>query len=412
MGNVIIGQSGGPTAVINSSLAGAVWAAKKAGVNKIYGMHYGIEGFLKEDIIDFDDYIDSFDDLSLLKRTPSAFLGSCRYKLPKIEGNESVYENMFRILEKYDIDRFLYIGGNDSMDTINQLSIYAKDHNKPQRFVGIPKTIDNDLPITDHTPGYGSAAKYIATSMKEMIRDNESFGANDPKVCVIEIMGRNAGWLTAAAALAKSEDCSGPDLIYLPEKAFDMDTFIKRVGELGKEKTSIIIAVSEGAHLEDGTMVCELGDYMSFVDAFGHKQLTGCSKVLANQIAKTYGWKSRAIEFSIMQRCATHMASRADIDEAYNVGYTACKAVLEGETAKMATIKVLGREPYIVSYDLVDVNLIANQEKKFPDEWITADGTYVTDDFITYATPLIIGDIAPHYAAGLPVHMTLDKKIR
>ena len=201
-GNAVVGQSGGPTAVINSSLAGAIRAAKDHGVKKVYGMHHGIEGFLNDDVIDMDIYFDDLYELSLLKRTPSAFLGSCRYKLPEIEGNEDIYEKMFLLMEKYDIEYFLYIGGNDSMDTIKQLSDYAAMHGKHQKFIGIPKTIDNDLPVTDHTPGYGSASKFIATTMKEIIRDNESFGASEPKLCVVEIMGRNAGWLTAAAALA------------------------------------------------------------------------------------------------------------------------------------------------------------------------------------------------------------------
>ncbi len=407
MGNVIIGQSGGPTAVINSSLAGAIKAASLAGVPKIYGMHYGIEGFLQGDIIDLSDYITDFGDLSLLKRTPSAFLGSCRYKLPKIEENEDVYEKMFQIMDEYDIEYFLYIGGNDSMDTIKMLSDYASSHGKPQKFMGIPKTIDNDLPITDHCPGYGSAAKYMATTIKEIIRDNESFGASKPTIVIAEIMGRNAGWLTAAAALAKDADCVGPDLIYLPEVPFDVDKFVETVTDLSKKKNSILVAVSEGVHLADGTLVCELGDSPDYVDAFGHKQLSGCARVLANKIASATGYKTRAIEFSLMQRCATHMASRSDIDEAYDTGFTACKAALNGESGKMVTINVVSREPYLVQYDISDVHGIANVEKTFPLEWITEDGTNVTDDYITYAKPLIIGTLTPYYMSGIPHHMTL-----
>lgn len=412
MGNVIIGQSGGPTAVINSSLAGAIKAAKIAGINKVYGMHYGIEGFLQGNIVDMDDYIIQMSDLSLLKRTPSAFLGSCRYKLPKIEDNEAIYERIFSILDEYDIEYFLYIGGNDSMDTIKQLSIYAADHGKKQKFMGIPKTIDNDLPITDHTPGYGSAAKYIATAMKEIIRDNESFGASKPTVCIVEIMGRNAGWLTAASSLSCDADCDGPDLIYLPEIPFDMDSFMKTAINLASWKKSIVIAVSEGIHLEDGTFVCELGDKPEYVDAFGHKNLTGCSRVLANNISRETGLKTRAIEFSTIQRCATHMASRADVDEAYNVGYIACQAAINGETGKMVTIRVVEREPYLVRYDLSDINEIANLEKKFPLSWITKEGTYVTEDYLNYAKPLIIGTLTPYYAGGIPKHMALKHKRR
>ncbi len=412
MGNVIIGQSGGPTAVINSSLAGAIKAAKERGVPKIYGMHHGIEGFMKQDFIDIDDYLFDLNDLSLLKRTPSAFLGSCRYKLPEIEGHEPYYEQMFRIMDEWDIEYFLYNGGNDSMDTIMKMSRYARENGKKQKFMGIPKTIDNDLAVTDHTPGYGSAAKFIATTMKEIICDNESFGANDPKICIVEIMGRNAGWLTAASALAHDSEGSGPDLIYLPEIDFDEEKFLTNVRDLLKTKTSIVIAVSEGVHFADGKMVCEVGNENAFVDAFGHKQLSGCCKVLQKMIAKEFNIGSRAVEFSILQRSATHLASRTDVDEAYNAGYTACEAAISGETGKMITLHVQQREPYIVSYEATDIDKIANVEKKMPLEWITKDGTYVTEDFIRYVKPLVIGSLTPYYAGGLPKHMSLKHKRR
>ena len=412
MGNVIIGQSGGPTAVINSSLAGAIKAAKEKGVPKVYGMHHGIEGFLKQDFIDIDDYLFDLNDLSLLKRTPSAFLGSCRYKLPEIEGHEPYYEQMFRIMDEWDIEYFLYNGGNDSMDTIMKMSRYARENGKKQKFMGIPKTIDNDLAVTDHTPGYGSAAKFIATTMKEIICDNESFGANDPKICIVEIMGRNAGWLTAASALAHDSEGSGPDLIYLPEIDFEEEKFLTNVRDLLKTKTSIVIAVSEGIHFADGKMVCEVGNENAFVDAFGHKQLSGCGKVLQKMIAKEFNIGSRAVEFSILQRSATHLASRTDVDEAYNAGYTACEAAINGETGKMITLHVQQREPYIVSYEATDIDQIANVEKKMPLEWITKDGTYVTEEFIRYVKPLVIGTLTPYYAGGLPKHMSLKHKRR
>ena len=251
-GNIIVGQSGGPTAVINSSVAGVFSAAKKLGVEKIYGMVHGIQGFLEENIVDLKDEIKDEVDVELLKRTPSAYLGSCRYKLPKIEENKEVYEKIFQILEKNNIEAFFYCGGNDSMDTIKMLSEYAADHGKSQRFIGVPKTIDNDLPITDHCPGYASASKYIATSMKEIIRDNASFGADKPTICIVEIMGRHAGWLTAAAALSRGEDCSGPDAIYVPERTFDIEKFMKKVKHLAATKASVGIAVSEGLSLADG----------------------------------------------------------------------------------------------------------------------------------------------------------------
>ncbi len=402
-GNIIYGQSGGPTAVINSSLAGAIEASKEAGVKKIYGMHYGIEGFLHEDIIDLRDHVKDAADISLLRRTPSAFLGSCRYKLPKIEGNEDVYEKIFEILEKYDIQYFLYNGGNDSMDTVKMLSDYARMHNKPQKFMGVPKTIDNDLPVTDHCPGYGSAAKYIATSLKEIMVDSDCYGPYRTSVCIVEIMGRHAGWLTAAAALGNNK----PDLIYLPEVNFDPDDFIKRIKKLAETKSSITVAVSEGIKLEDGRFVCELGSSSDKLDAFGHKQLSGVGTYLAALISDKTGIKARAIEFSTLQRCASHVVSRTDADEAYNAGYLAAKKAFEGCTGSMITIKVESRAPYLVSYSNFDIHEIANVERKVPLEWITEDGTYVSDEFIAYARPLIMGEIEPYYSEGVPQHLSL-----
>lgn len=411
-GNIIVGQSGGPTAVINSSLAGVIKASWKAGIRRIYGMHHGIEGLLNEDIIDIEDYVTSSQDLSLLKRTPSAFLGTCRYKLPPVEGNEKIYEKIFDILDKKNIEFFLYNGGNDSMDTIKMLSDYATHHNKKQKFMGIPKTIDNDLPMTDHCPGYGSAAKYIATSMKEIIRDNESYGVSKPTICIVEIMGRHAGWLTAAAALSKDIDCNGPDLIYLPEVPFDIDSFIGKINELveKQKKKSIVIAVSEGLKLADGRFVCELGTVNDHIDAFGHKQLAGTAAFLANVVTQKTGLKSRYIEFSSLQRCAAHLSSRADSDEAYNVGYLAAKAAFEGNTGMMITIQVQSREPYVESYSMFDIHEVANIERKVPKNWIINDGTYVSDEYLSYARPFIIGRVPPYTAGGLPVHLTMKKK--
>ena len=407
--NIVVGQSGGPTAVINSSLAGVISAAKEAGFDKIYGMHHGIEGFLKEDLVDIADFVQDKSDIELLKRTPSAFLGSCRYKLPKIEGNEATYDKIFAILEKHDIECFFYIGGNDSMDTIKMLSDYAKEKGKKQKFMGVPKTIDNDLPITDHTPGYGSAAKYIATSMKEIIRDNSSFGAEKPTITVVEIMGRHAGWLTAAAALSRCEDCEGPDMIYLPEVKFDVDDFMTRVKKLAKEKSSVVIAISEGIQMTDGRFVCELGSGSDYVDAFGHKQLSGSAVVLSNKIQAETGYKSRAIEFSTLQRAATHFASLTDINEAFTVGYLAGQAAAEGQTGMMITIDVVKREPYEVAYSIYDIHEIANVERPVPMEWIIEDGTNVSDEYIKYARPLIMGELTPLMVDGLPRHLVRKK---
>ena len=407
--NIVVGQSGGPTAVINSSLAGVIAAARDLGYDKIYGMHHGIQGFLNEDLVDISEYVKDKNDIEMLKRTPSAFLGSCRFKLPKIEGNEATYDKIFEIKEKNDIECLFYIGGNDSMDTIKMLSDYAELKGKKQRFMGVPKTIDNDLPITDHTPGYGSAAKYIASSLKEVIRDNSSFGIEKPTVVVVEIMGRHAGWLTAAAALSRGEDCEGPDMIYLPETDFDMDDFMARVKKLSEEKSSVVIAVSEGIKLADGRFVCELGSASDYVDAFGHKQLSGCAVVLANKIQAELGLKSRAIEYSTLQRAATHLASLTDINEAFNAGYEACKAADDGKTGMMVTIEVVNREPYQVTYNIYDIHAIANVERPVPAEWITKDGTDLSDEYIKYARPLIMGELQPVMVDGLPRHLVMNK---
>ena len=404
-GNIVVGQSGGPTAVINSSVAGVYAAAKKLGVKKIYGMVHGIQGFLQDNLIDLGEYLDDETGIELLKRTPSAFLGSCRFKMPKIEGHEEVYEKVFEIMEKHDIECLFYAGGNDSMDTVKMLSDYADAHNKPQRFMGVPKTIANDLPVTDHCPGYGSAAKYIATSMKEIIRDNESFGVEKPTVCIVEIMGRHAGWLTAAAALSRGDDCTGPDAIYLPEVTFDMDKFMEKVKHLAATKSSVVIAVSEGIALADGRFVCELGNASDFVDAFGHKQLSGCAATLANKVAAETGLKTRAVEFSTLQRAATHLASLTDINEAFQVGHDAVVAAEEGKTGMMITLDRNGDDPYQCGTSAYDIHAIANVERPVPAEWITEDGCDVNEGYEKYARPLIMGELQPLFINGVPRHL-------
>ena len=406
-GNVIVGQSGGPTAVINSSLAGVFKTAIDRGFNKVYGMRYGIQGLLDEKYVDLSDYIKNELDIEILKRTPSAFLGTCRYKLPAIHENQEIYAKIFEILDKLNIECFIYIGGNDSMDTIKKLSDYALLTGKTQRFVGVPKTIDNDLALTDHTPGYGSAAKYIATSIKEIIRDGNGFSYKKELVTVIEIMGRNAGWLTGAAALAKGEDCEGVDLIYLPEVAFDTDEFLKKVRALLEKKNTVFVAISEGIRLKDGTYVSEAGGGSDYVDAFGHKQLTGSATFLANLISREVGCKTRAVEFSSLQRSASHLASRVDINEAFMVGGAAVKAADEGDSGKMVVIDRVSDDPYQSATGIYDVHKIANGEKLVPRNWINEDGTYVTEDFVDYVRPLIQGDYPCVMVGGLPRHLYL-----
>lgn len=406
--NIIVGQSGGPTAVINSSLAGVYKTAKERGFDKVYGMLHGVQGFLDEKYVDLSTQIHNDIDIELLKRTPSAFLGSCRYKLPEIHENPEIYEKLFQIMDKLEIEAFIYIGGNDSMDTIKKLSDYAIVKGHSQKFLGVPKTIDNDLALTDHTPGFGSAAKYIATSTKEIIRDALGLNYNKESITVIEVMGRNAGWLTGATALAKTEECDGPDAIYLPETVFDVDKFLKKTKELLKEKNSIVIAVSEGIKLEDGRYVCELSGGSDYVDAFGHKQLQGTAAYLANFLGAEIGCKTRSIEFSTLQRSASHMASRVDVDEAFMVGGAAVKAADEGDSGKMVVIDRVSDDPYQSAAGIYDVHRIANHEKLVPRDWVNEEGDYVTEEFINYIEPLIHGDYQPFMVNGLPRHLVLQ----
>lgn len=406
MKNVIVGQSGGPTAVINSSLLGVYKTAKDRGADSVFGMVHGIKGLLERDIVDLSQRFKNDLDNDLLKRTPSSFLGSCRYKLPEFEGNEAVYEKIFKILDELEIFAFFYIGGNDSMDTIKKLTDYGAKINSPIRFVGVPKTIDNDLAVTDHTPGFGSAAKYIAATTKEIIRDGVVY--DYPVVSIIEIMGRNAGWLTASTALARGEDCEGVDAIYLPEVVFDIDKFLSHVGTLLEERRSVVIAVSEGIKIADGRYVCELSEHVDYVDAFGHKQLAGTARYLAGEVAKKFGVKTRAIELSSLQRCASHIQSRVDVTEAYNVGGAAVKAAFEGQNGQVITLKRISDDPYMCITEPADVHFIANVEKKVPIEWISDNGTYVTKDLIHYIYPLIQAEIAPLWVNGLPRHIRLQ----
>ena len=405
MKNIIVGQSGGPTAVINSSLLGVFKTAKDRGADTVYGMVHGIKGLLDGDIVDLSQRIKTELDMDLLKRTPSSFLGSCRYKLPDIKGHEETYDKIFKILKELDICAFFYIGGNDSMDTIMRLTDYGNKIKSPIRFIGVPKTIDNDLAITDHTPGFGSAAKYIAATTKEIIRDGLVY--DYPVVSVIEVMGRNGGWLTAATALAKGEDCEGVDEIYLPERVFDVDKFVERMGERLKENRSIVVAVSEGVKVADGRYVCELSDHVDYVDAFGHKQLAGTARFLAGKVAEKYGVKTRAIELSSLQRCAAHIQARIDVTEAFNCGGAGVKAAFEGKTGLVITLNRISDDPYMCIAEEADVHKIANVEKKVPSEWITEDGTYVKSELVHYIMPLIQAEITPLWVNGLPRHVRL-----
>ena len=389
--NAIVGQSGGPTSVINASLAGVFESCKNRGAEIVYGMCNGVAGLLEERVVDLSTVLTDDLDIELLKRTPSSFLGSCRYKLPDWHEDETVYKKLFAILEKLNIGYFFYIGGNDSMDTIGKLAEYGERIQSDIRFMGVPKTIDNDLMVTDHTPGYGSAAKYIGVVMKE-------------------IMGRNAGWLTAAAALAKSDDCEGVDMICLPEVPFNVEHFIEKVRVMQEKKPSIVIAVSEGVKLEDGRYVCELADDVHAVDAFGHKALTGTARYLANVVARNLDTKTRCIELSTLQRCAGHLTSRTDITEAYQVGGAAAKAAFEGVTGQMVALKRISNSPYQCTTELHPISEVANLEKKVPLSWMNANHTQMTDEFLAYARPLIQAELTPLYIAGLPHHIYMKNQ--
>ena len=406
--NVLVGQSGGPTAVINSSLAGVYEAAKALGAAHVYGMEYGIQGLLQGKIVDLDDRLDDKMEIELLKRTPSSYLGSCRFKLPNPATDERPFVQLFELFAKYCIGAVFYIGGNDSMDTIAKLSAYGAAKGSEIRFIGVPKTIDNDLMYTDHTPGYGSAAKYIGVVMKEIIRDATVYGTK--YVTVVEIMGRNAGWLTAAAALAKSDDCEGVDMICLPEVPFNVDHFVEKVRVMQEKKPSIVIAVSEGVKLEDGRYVCELADDVHAVDAFGHKALTGTARFLANVVARNLDTKTRCIELSTLQRCAGHLTSRTDITEAYQVGGAAAKAAFEGVTGQMVALKRISNSPYQCTTELHPISEVANLEKKVPLSWMNENHTQMTEEFLEYARPLIQAELTPLYIAGLPHHIYLKKQ--
>ena len=406
MKNLIVGQSGGPTSVINASLAGVYEEAKRLGYDHVYGMINGIEGLLEENIVDLDKYLADKKNLELLKRTPSSYLQTCRFKLGTYVDHPDIYEKIFDILDKYDIDSFIYIGGNDSMDTVENLSDYAIINKRRQNFIGVPKTIDNDLPITDHCPGFGSAAKYIATSIREIVRDSVCYGVKHSTVAIVEVMGRHAGWLTASAALAKSDDCEGVDAIFLPEVPLDLDKFVDKVRLLAKKKPAIVIVVSEGIKTTGGEFVCEMGKDDVGVDAFGHKQLNGCADVLANLIKEKTGLKTRPIILSSLQRAAAHVASLTDVKEAEKVGKHGAKLAFNGETGKMVIMKRVNNNPYKIKYSSFNnIHDIANLEKKVPLEWIDQENNYVKDELIDYIRPLILGEVKQFYKDGVPEHL-------
>ena len=402
-GACVIGQSGGPTSVINSSVLGALEAAlDNPSITRVFGMAHGIKGLLNDDLYDIDK--EDRDELALLRYTPSSALGSCRYKLADPDVDDTDYKRILEIFKKYDIRYFFYNGGNDSMDTCNKISKYMKKVGYDCRVMGVPKTIDNDLFGTDHCPGFASAAKYIATSVMEVARDSRVY--NIGQITVIECMGRHAGWLTAAASLPNTkEPCC--DFIYLPEVDFDMDKFIADVSECYKKNGNCIVAVSEGIHYADGRFVSEAKT--AATDGFGHAQLGGLAALLANILKEKTGAKVRGIELSLLQRCAAHCASQTDIDEAYLSGKTAVEEMLKGTTDKMVGFACDRTNGYKCEAKLFDLADVANFEKKFPREWINASGNNVTADFANYCLPLIQGETKLEKEDGLPRFARLKK---
>ena len=407
-GNAVVGQSGGPTSAINATLAGviegALQAQKDGVIENLYGMKNGIEGFLSENFINLTDIFKDGEGLKTLKTTPAAALGSCRKKLGDIEKNRETYEKIIEVLEKHNIRYFFYIGGNDSMDTVLQLSRFAKEKKYDMCVVGVPKTVDNDLAATDHTPGFGSAAKYIATTVKEILRDVSVYTLK--AVTVVEIMGRDAGWLTAASALPKISGGLAPDLIYLPEKTFDIDKFTESVKEKLEEHPAVLVAVSEGVKLANGKYLGE-GIDEGKVDAFGHKQLSGAGKTLELMLKDKLGCKVRSIELNLPQRCAGHLISKTDIDESVRIGNSAVRFAIEGKTGIMVTLVRKNSENYLTEVSYADIADIANAVRRVPDEYITESGDGITDEGIKYLTPLIMGEAEIEYENGLPKHIVL-----
>ncbi|HCT63912.1 MAG TPA: 6-phosphofructokinase [Lachnospiraceae bacterium] len=403
IGNCLIAQSGGPTAAINATLAGVYSAAKKQfAIGRIYGGMNGIEGIMKGNIIDLSSVLDKDENLKLLKTTPSSFLGSCRYKLKGGSEGQSEFQKLFKVFEENNIKYFFYIGGNDSMDTILQLEEYQVANGGDVTFVGVPKTIDNDLCCIDHTPGFGSAAKYIATTIKEIAADTAVYDMDS--IVVVEVMGRNAGWLALSAALAlDSKGRCMADLIYLPENVFDYDKFIEDVKKVQQTKRQIVVVVSEGIKLADGSLISEA----KTKDSFGHGQLGGAAKHVEAVIQERIGVKVRAVEINVLQRCAGHLLSARDINESFMLGEKAVEVASEGKSGVMVTTERARNGFYSITMGATDIRLIANKEKTVPEDYMNEAKNAATQKALDYLMPLIQGEIAPVMQNGIPKHLLL-----
>ena len=407
-GACMFGQSGGPSSVINSSAAGVfIEALEQDCITEVYGAAHGIRGILNEEFYDIAK--ESKEELLLLKNTPSSAMGSVRYKLKDAQVDDSDYKRLLEVFKKYNVRYFFYNGGNDSMDTCNKISKFMANSGWECKVIGVPKTIDHDLFGTDHCPGYASAAKYVATTTMEVKLDASVY--DTPMITVIEVMGRNAGWLTAASKLASYKGL-GPDLIYLPEVAFDIDKFVKDVDAVMKKNANkCLVCVSEGIKNAEGTLVAELFAENLAKDSFGHAQLGGVGAALANICKEKFGCKTRAIEFSLMQRCGAHLASKVDVEEAFNAGRESVKVAVSGETDKMVIFERSYDKDgnYVCNYKAMPLELAANTEKTVPQEWIINNGTDVSDEFVKYALPLIQGDCKAPLEDGLPRFAKLKK---
>lgn len=406
--NCIVAQSGGPTVAINASLAGVIDGVKKSSkYTRVYGAIHGIQGVLDNNLMDLSLMaLSQYPTVNTLELSPAMYLGSCRYKLPDFKTDTTPYEIIFKRFDEYNIAAFFYIGGNDSMDTVHKLNEYAKSINSDVKIIGIPKTIDNDLMVTDHTPGFGSAAKYVASTMLEIAHD--SYIYNIPSIVIVEIMGRDAGWLTAASCLARNNYSQAPHLIYLPEVDFDEDQFLEDIREKMKNNRTIIVAVSEGIHDKDGNYISATS---AAADKFGHAQLSGTGKALENLIKENIDIKVRSVELNILQRCAGHIASRTDINESFALGQAAVKYAASDMTGIMASIKRISNDPYQWIIEPTNVNEIANKAKSIPLDWITKNKNDVTDEMEAYLRPLIIGEISLQYRDGLPLYLPVNHLI-
>ena len=400
--NIIAGQSGGPTAVINASLYGVIEEGlSRAGeVGTIYGMINGIEGFLSGHFMDLSASL-SPEDRELLKHTPGAYLGSCRHKLPQ-NMDSPIYPLLFEKLASMDIGALFYIGGNDSMDTVEKLSRYGELCHSSISFIGVPKTIDNDLPVTDHTPGYGSAAKYVASTVREIVLDASVY--QQPSITLVELMGRHAGWVTAASVLARKFPEDNPRLIYLPESPFSVEQLFADVERALAQTPSLVICVSEGIKDSSGRFICEYASEAQ-TDTFGHKMLTGCAKILEGYLKNRFGVKVRSVELNVNQRCSGLISSLCDIEEAAEAGRFAVKSALEGASGQMVTLNRQPGPDYHMVPGLTDAAAVCNKEKTFPSEWITPDGCGIRPEFISYALPLIQGEPPRRTKDGLPCYL-------